>query len=268
MPKEAAMNWTIADHGDDVEKCAWGAFLSSELPSYETFWAREIVRLTNRPANIYLKTDDEIARLSPPPTNIPEAVCIAQLHHSVMRHLLFVLEVRKEGVADIDDFTNAVIRLVSAQDVAFELLGRKMMPGQFGVSKASECRMARDAWIAAANNDPSRASFSGSRKTAWAAAVRNDPSIVQFDCRPMERLRNYRHRLVHGRIPPWWKQDGQPPLVPSLSAINDYIDWRRADDPKTASTNPDFKSAADVLEEARSETVAYLEKAWKFYLLK
>lgn len=236
------MIWTIADHGDDVEKRAWSAFLGTEWPSYETFWAREVVPLTNRPDNFYLKTDEEIAKLPHPPANIPEAVCMAQLHHSVMRHLLFVFEIRGGGVSDFDDFTNAIIRVVSAQDVAFELLGRRMNPGKFDVYDAQQCRKARGAGI---------------------AAVKNDPAFVSLD-----RIRNYRHRLVHGRIPPWWKVGSSAPRVPSLESVDKYLDWRRASDPKTTLTNPDFKSASELLGEARAETVTYLENYWKSHLLK
>jgi len=241
------MTWKIADDGDDVEKHAWSVFLETELPSYETFWAREIVPLTNRPDNIYLKTDDEIAKLPHPPSNIPEAVCITQLHHSVMRHLLFVFEIRQRGMSGFDDFTNGIIRVVSAQDVAFELLGRRMRPGAFDVYDPHQCRKAR---------------------REWTTAVKNNPALVQFDCRALDQIQNYRHRLVHGRIPSWWKLGGSAPRVPSLEAVDKYLDWRRANDPKTTLGNPDFESASEVLDEARAETVAYLEKAWKDYLLR
>ena len=51
------MTYTITHDGDGFEKLAWSSFLAAEFPSYETFWQRHVVPLSNRPSDIQLKDD-------------------------------------------------------------------------------------------------------------------------------------------------------------------------------------------------------------------
>ena len=77
------MKYTIADHGDDFERAAWVSFLQAEFPSYQSFWQRHVVPLTNRPTNIQLKDDATLKAEG----KEPEDVAIAQLHYTVLKSM-------------------------------------------------------------------------------------------------------------------------------------------------------------------------------------
>jgi hypothetical protein len=59
-------------------------FVKPEFPSYERFWQKHCVPLTNRPVDIQLKSNAELTAL----VKKDEDVAIAQLHYTVLRHLL------------------------------------------------------------------------------------------------------------------------------------------------------------------------------------
>ncbi len=72
----------------NYEKSYYGMFLHVEFPAYEEFWNAFVTPTTNRPNDIQSKNDAELAAIGRP----PEDICISQLHYSVFRHLVRVLE--------------------------------------------------------------------------------------------------------------------------------------------------------------------------------
>lgn len=229
------MTWTIEADGDEREKYCWPLFIAKELPSYQAVWARYIVPLTRRPANIRLKSDAELSAIGKSVGDI----CFAQLHYSVLCHLHAAFEIGRRLDFDFDGFSDAIVRLCSAQDVAFELLERHRKPTAYDVASEDASRKARSAW-------------------------------QNFDKGPLTAVRpvrEYRNRLVHGRVPPWWRLRGKAVMVPRIGSEGRYLDWRRADGPELASGNPEFAPASEILDFARAATVGYLEAAWQKHLL-
>lgn len=132
--------FTVPEHGDDVERLNWDRFLRDEFPSYEIVWARYIVPLTGRPANVYFKTDVELAQFG----RGPEDMCNAQLHYTTFTHLVRVFDFKSVGFTEADSFIEAVVRLAAATDVADELLERVTHRGKY--RPWDESPEARRAW--------------------------------------------------------------------------------------------------------------------------
>jgi hypothetical protein len=82
--------FTLIKDGDDLEKTCFPLFLRDEFPSYETFWQQKVVPLTNRPENIYFKSNQDLAAISKGQKDI----CIAQLNYSVLNHLYAVYRLK------------------------------------------------------------------------------------------------------------------------------------------------------------------------------
>lgn len=55
------MTATLLANGDSFEKHYWNQFLVTEFPSYEKYWAKHIVPMTNRPINIHFKTSTQLS---------------------------------------------------------------------------------------------------------------------------------------------------------------------------------------------------------------
>jgi hypothetical protein len=233
------MNYTIAKDGDGFEQMAWRLFLRAEFPSYEVFWQRHIVPLTNRPTDIQLKDD---ASLKAAGKN-DEDVAIAQLHYTVLKHLFRAHQVRSS--ASLDDFALFVglSALVGAHDVAFEVLQRHTHRGQY------------DPWLESRLKGRKTPRNSGQdAQSDWKSANRY----------PLQQIRDYRNKLVHGRTPPATGTVGKM-LLPALGMVDKYCDWRSVTAPGAMTRIPagDFEPISVILETAWRETVDYLEHSWR-----
>ena len=94
---KSTMAYTIVDDGDDFERLAWASFLRADFPAAtETFWQRHIVPLTNRPADIQLKDDATLQTEG----KGHEDLAIAQLHYTVLKHLVRAHQIRSSGTLD------------------------------------------------------------------------------------------------------------------------------------------------------------------------
>ena len=236
------MIFRLAIDGDSHEKTAWSLFVQSEFPSYERFWLKHVVPLTNRPASIHFKDAATLAAEG----KTEEDIAIAQLHYTVLKHLLAVHQVRQAQT--VDDFTLFIglSSLTGAQDVAFELLQRYTNQGKY------------DPWTESRPKEAKGPPSGQDAQTDWKKADRY----------PLQPIRDYRNKLIHGRTPPA-VVDASGVRLPAISVVDKYCDWRNVTDPARASSIPpgDFEYAPRILATAWDETVRYLEAKWQQHLL-
>jgi hypothetical protein len=235
-------HYRLAIDGDSYEKQAWSLFIQNEFPSYEAFWLKYVVDLSNRPANIYLKDDATLAIEG----RSDEDIGIAQLHYTVMRHLLNAHQARQsQPVSELGLFLG-LSSLTAAQDVAFELLEKHTHRGEY------------DPWI------ESRQAERGGRKSGQTARE----EWKRAHGYPLQDIRDYRNKLIHGRVPPAFAYPSGFRL-PAISAADRYVDWRKVTGPGKAEEIPpeDFCFAHEILNQAWEETLSYLEGRWQQHLL-
>jgi hypothetical protein len=249
--------FTIATHGDEIEKHWWLQWTGDHFPSYETFWAARVVPVTNRvkvAGDIRFQADADLAATG----FTPEDVAVAQLHYTLLIHLGRTFEllddaqaftVRRPHLANRpfgrDQFFESFARLSGASDVADELLARRASPGTY------------DPW-----------------KERHGEDARRDWRRAQPD--PLGPVRAYRNRLVHGRVVPEVYVDavrqgrrvGQLLFYPKLGKVDLYLDWRVAfAEAQKGTPEPDFDEAALIAADAWKQVVEYVETTWQAHLL-
>ena len=86
---------------------------------------------------------------------------------------------------------------------------------------------------------------------------------------PLQQIRDYRNKLVHGRTPPALRQPNGPMLLPAMGFVDNYCDWRTVTSPGAPGRIPegDFEPVPIILDKAWHETVRYLQQAWHQTLL-
>ncbi len=237
------MPYTLLHDGDDYEKHYWTKFLSSDFPSYQTYWADKITPLTNRPNNIHFKSSAELIALG----HSAEEVCKAQLHYTIFRHLkrayeiLVHLQNKIQVVNDTDYLGEGLYHICSAQDVAFEFLQRNKTPNQF------------DAWTPKKKFSTTGNSGSEGALRRWQSENNN----------PLQDIREYRNHITHGRMSPSILQQGKV-LLPKIGLEIIYLDWRIiTDNYPSSQVVSDFDSLDKILSSAWLATLAYFEAEWK-----
>jgi len=226
-----ASTYTIAKDGDVHERRLWASFAESEFRSYETFWQRRVVPLTHRPDAITLKSDAELAEIG----QGPEDVAIAQLHYTCLLHLGSAHDLCSTAGWNREKLSDTLSRLVSATDVADELLQRNARPGCYDPWSEQDGRAARNEW----------------RKTDKA----------------LQPLRAYRNRLIHGRVPLEINVSygtGTVVRLPKFETVDDYLDWRRVAQARAMS---DFDTPATLAKRAWRDVIEYVEDRWRRHLL-
>lgn len=171
-------NYSLALDGDQIEKEYWDKFIRIEFPSYERFWQKEIIVLTNRPKDIHFKTDPQLKKLG----KSREDITLAQLHYTVLKHLARAYDLRQIYPLNLDQFLEGLVRICAALDAADELLQRFLNKGQYAPLSEKDGQRARFDW-------------------------RKKQNSLQY-------LRDYRNKLLHGRI------------LPSILIIGSYIRYR------------------------------------------
>jgi hypothetical protein len=250
--------FTIEADGDEPEKRWWPQWTRDHFPSYETFWVERIVPLTYRVKdrqNIRFQTDEELAEAG----YTPEDVAVAQLHYTLLNHLGRVFELLDDVRAFTErslmanrpftryQFFESFARLSGASDVSDELLARRATPGEYDAWDERQGRNARNEWR------------------------RVNPD-------PLQPVRSYRNRLVHGRVVPTIEvkahdaQDrhvGDMLFYPLLEKVDDYLDWRVAFD-VAENDKPtlfaDFNEMALIALDAWERVVGHVEDAWQIHL--
>lgn len=236
--------------GDGFERAWWSKCARTRFPGYEVFWARRVVPLTGRdarPPHIRFKTREELATHG----YTDEDVTIAQLHYTLLMHLGVVFELLDAADAfriraplpgrrfGGEDFFHAFARLSGASDVADELLGRNAD---------------RERW------EPWNEDAGAAARRSWRDRNPDDP---------LRPIRDYRNRLVHGRVVPGFRllhaHGAAVVFYPGLERVDAYVDWRVAfvyDQPP-----PDFEEAAMIVLDAWESVVEYVEDAWRQHLI-
>ena len=237
------MAYSLEKDGDTCEKIYCTKFIRGEFPSYETFWVKYVVPLTNRPNDIHAKTNSELAAIG----KSEHDICISQLHYTVLRHLARVYEIRQHvfvGTEQIEQLIDGMVRITGAQDVAFELLERHTNPGVY------------DPWLDKANKGKQKGSREA--RSAW----QNRANA------PLQNLRDYRNHLVHGRVSPMIFVNDVL-YVPAITKEKKYYDWRKVTvqpiHPSLLGT--DFSTPKAILDDAWNKTLKYFEQSWKKHLL-
>jgi len=230
--------YIIQSDGDPFEKRYWNDFISNEWPEYELFWQKHVTPLTNRPSNLHFKDDATLISEG----HSVEDICIAQLHYSILRHLGHIYGLLQNPHPYIDQLTEVFVRIVGAQDIAFELLERYTNPGGY------------DPWL-----PKKRAGILGSReaKSKW----------QQNHSCPLQDIRNYRNHLVHGRMIPGVIADTY--YFPGIGREEDYFDWRVITSSNTwqAEIGHSLFPSISIGKEAWEKTLSYLRSMWTSKLL-
>lgn len=226
---------TLQNDGDSFEKYYYELFIRKDFPSYEKFWLKFVVPLTNRPKDIHFKSNDELEELGLG----DQEICISQLHYSIVRHLARVSDIKTMQPLNINGLTEGMVRLVGAQDIVFELLERFLNLSAY------------DPWL------PVGERGSKSARQAW----------QRRENYPLQDIRNYRNNLVHGRITS--SIIDKDCYVPKIGLENKYFDWRLVtDNPRVRELiGTDFIASNELLEGAWNQTIGYIEENWIHYLL-
>jgi hypothetical protein len=224
--------YRLKTDGDSREMTYADKFLYGEFPAYEEFWQKYIIRLTNRPVDIHFKDAAALSAIGCGDQQIQ----VAQLHYSVLVHLAAAWDLR-QGVAILHkELSWALFSLVSAQDVASELLARVLLgPNSYDAFHSTHSKKAREDWT---------------HKNPWPADIAS--------------VRRYRNGLTHGHICP--TEDRGAILFPSIGKESAYPDWRVVTANKH---NPqDFETGKQIIDGAWKITLNYLQGEWENELLK
>jgi hypothetical protein len=224
------MAYRLEVDGDAEEAQAHQEFLRAEFPEYEQFWLKSVVPLTHRPAGIHFREDADL-----PPGATSEDVAISQLHYTVMRQLRRAFHVKAHAGDDEYRLSLVLSFLVALQDVAFELLERSRSRGKYDPWKEGRTRGKTDSGQDA--------------REAWKKANKY----------PLQWVRDYRNKLLHGRTPPAIGKH-----LPKPTKLDTYADWRKA---STSAALADFEEPGAIAERAWQETIVYLRGSWKAHLL-
>jgi len=225
-------NYILLYDGDHLEQKYWSLFIKEEFPEYEQFWQKYVVPLTNRPDDIHFKNDAELSHIG----KNDHDICIAQLHYTILRHLVRAYEIRQIEPVDLDQFVECLVRLSAATDAADELIERMTFPANYDPWSEKDGEKARRAW-------------------------REKNTELKY-------LRDYRNKLVHGRVSPSVLIKGtfDRYRVPKFEKVNDYIDWRKVTTERVGKggrVRKDFDSPNNLMEKAWKDVLSYFEKNWK-----
>jgi len=242
------MNHKILKEGDDIEQKAFLLFASQKFPSYEVFWNKFVYSLTLRPTDICFKEDALLKRDFPAETIalIHERICIAQLHYSTLKFMLSAFENIDKTSKNIEAFEYFFSCLFSALDISAELCARY---GRFKNKPVS-----LDAF------DP-KAIYKGKRLREKFTKKFNYPSNIQ-------KIREYRNNLIHGRIP----FSAKTPTAgfryfPSISKEKYFLDWREGFSYFQQGKTGDFEYSKDIAQKAFDIVINYLDDLWKRFLI-
>ncbi len=226
-------DYTLAVHGDPVEREAWSTFLERDFPSYQTYWLRSVVPLTKRPEPGGFRPKAELDAMG----KTDHDVCLAQLHYTILGHLQAAFDLRQaRPPLAVEDFVHTVVRLSAAGDVAHEFLGRLTNPGVY---------------------DPWSEDAGAHARRVWR---RQHPEL--------DDIHNYRNRLLHGRMPMGVIVQGYPGdrWLPMVGHAID-LDWREITehlDPQRFSH--EFDRTQNIAAVAWRKVIEYLENSWRSVL--
>ena len=245
--------FNLLENGDDVERKGYKLFLEFQFPSYEVFWQKFIIPLTNRPIDIHTKPDVELQKLFVGENieKIHERTIILQLHYSVFRMLFKAHEIMKIASKDLDAVESFFSNMYSALDISAELFAR---------------------YEKIKNNIPITIDPFDSR-----TSVKNSYSLRKgwqnkFPYpQEIEDIRNYRNLMLHGQMFGSMATAAACFLIlPKPSTIEKYLDWRSVGasfhSPQVNNLN-DFQHTINIVKPAFDTVIKFLEEEWKRNLI-
>jgi len=243
----------LATHGDHYEQVAYPLFVKNNFPAYESFWQNFIVPLTNRPTDVYTKSDQDLAAQFPNETidQIHEKIAVLQLHYSVLRMLLKAHEKRALAKTNIDAVEACFSHLFSALDIAAELLGKYE-------------RIRNNAVITTSAFEPLTSERNSiTVRKAWQRSHAYPQQIKD--------IRKYRNLMLHGQMFGAMATSAANYLIlPKPEAIEKYLDWRQVGQSFHSQTNNnliDFLHSVNIVNPAVEEVTAFLNTEWNVHLL-
>ena len=134
--------------------------------------------------------------------------------------------------------------LVGSQGTAFEILQRYSRRGHY------------DPWMESRRSGGNVSG--GAAQADWRKA----------NGYPLQDIRDYRNKLLHGRMPPAIAHSSEY-WLPSLPKVDTYCDWRTVTSPGRAVALPagDFVDCSTILLDSWTETLTYMEAEWNACLL-
>jgi hypothetical protein len=231
------MSYSLQSNGDLIEQKFYPHIVQKGFPTYEVFWQKFVVPLTNRPTDIQFKSDTALTAIG----KGHHELCIAQLHYTVLRQLGRTFDMMQGSNFSVDLLALGMSTLVGAQDCAFELLERYRNPSLYGP------------W-ADKKRGPGTPDGGREAQNKW----------KQTNGYPLQDIRDYRNNAVHGRTMPAIALNGQA-HTPRIGKELTYFDWRLV----TATTTPpivDFDTPKNIMQDAFKRTVAYFETTWRAIL--
>jgi len=241
--------YSLEKHGDPIERRNHSRFLKSSFPSYEKYWLKEIIPITNRSGTVF-KSDSELVSIGKTRLNC----YFAQLHYSVQFHLgvSYGILNSKDSPLEYTKLLFAMTTLLGATDIAFELLQWWTHTD----AKRNEL-IEESKEISADKNLPLFFGFeSVSKKYGFSLAWRN---ANQGNLTDLSKIRRYRDKLVHRGLRMVWIRSNQS-WFPCIGEEDKYCEW----DPPPQET--DYSPSTEILKLAWDSTVGYLERQWSIEL--
>ncbi|MCJ7666485.1 MAG: hypothetical protein MUO59_07100 [Actinobacteria bacterium] len=218
--------------GDYYQQKYWERFIKQDFPSYGKFWHKYIVPISNRPKNIYIKTDEELKEMG----RSEHDVQIAQLQYTVLRHLIRAYKIRDNNeykqYLTLDRFVEFIVRICAATDVADEFLERFTNPKKYKVWDEADGEKARKNWR---------------KKNKY----------------KLQNIRDYRNTLLHWPLLPTITNE-----YPKIGLQKKYCDWRKVTllEMRPKEIKKDFTNFNIKANYIWLKVLNYLEDNWKMIL--
>jgi len=241
--------FNLFTNGDAFEQKAYNLFLEEKFPSYEIFWKKFIVELTNRPADVHTKTDVELKKLFPTESleKIHERIVILQLHYSAFRMLFKAYEYIQKADKDLGAVESIFSGLYSTLDISAEMFGRYE-------------KIKNNLPVTVDPFDP-KISVQNSFK------IRKKWQRENVYPKHIQDIRNYRNLMLHGQMFGSMATAAAGLLIlPKPSEIEKYLDWRSIGasfhSPQVNSLD-DFQHTRNIAEPAFDAVIEFLEDEWR-----
>ena len=223
----------LKEDGDGLERNCWEKFIKKDFPSYEKYWQKYVIPLTNRPANSHFKTKEELEKINKGEND----VYLAQLHYTVLKHLSRVSEMLEfSKPIGYNKLFEGITRICAALDVADEFLEQNLIPNNYKPWHISSEIKARK------------------------ELRKKDNKNATQNVRNISRYRNY---LVHCALLP-----SRSGLYPKIEYAKKYYKCtalaRYKKLPNKYQNN--FDCPFNILKYTWSLTIKYLESSWSKFL--
>lgn len=221
-------DYKLEKWGDILEQKYWDKFVKKDFLSYELFWQKYVVPLTNRPRSVHIKTEEELKKIG----KKGHDVYMAQLHYTILIHLVRAYDIiHSSQNLNRDKLIEGMVRLCAATDVADEFLERFTNPKKYKAWCVKNGYKARKSWRDKNQNNN------------------------------LEEIRYFRNYLLHCPSLP----NINPDKFPKIGKEDKYYDWRTITSRIIVSkeTLKDFTNPLDILKDAWDIVLTYLENSWQ-----